>query len=298
MLGLVRGRSSRVCRIGKDCRIEGNFEVDGPLQIDGAVCGLVKVRGDVTISETGLVEGIELRGENITVQGVLRAQVYAAGKLTLVGTSRLEGNAIAGSIEVLPGAYYTGHLSTRDSRTPFYPQLAAGSSLNTASVRSANQRPVNQKPLEGLSSAGSPEGKPGYGLESSRQTPTSSVVLDSSESTLGSLGQRRLATANSAIPSWQPTCQYPLRIPMASQKLGEKPRFEAILPPTASPAGMGQASVRPLSFSSAVGKNPLFDQTTQATEDIPAQPTADQSLQPSSGNRTTNLSKQPLNSQR
>ncbi|MEL6938283.1 MAG: polymer-forming cytoskeletal protein [Cyanobacteria bacterium J06598_1] len=111
--------------IGLGCQFEGTLQTEGHLQIDGAVRGLVAANGDIDISETGAVEGPEIRGHNITIYGIVKAHVYAEGKLTLGETARIDGNAIAGIIEVSPGAYYTGHLTTYDSRTPFYSEAPA-----------------------------------------------------------------------------------------------------------------------------------------------------------------------------
>jgi cytoskeletal protein CcmA (bactofilin family) len=125
MLGFKLNRSAAVSRVGRACQVDGNLQIEGPLQIDGKVCGAVNVNGDIAISETGFVEGLEIRGDDITVRGVLKAHVYAKGKLTLGTTARLEGNVIAGAIDVDPGAYYIGHLATYDSRTPFYADQSA-----------------------------------------------------------------------------------------------------------------------------------------------------------------------------
>ena len=120
MVWFLRRQQASVSRVGRGCRLEGALQADGRLQLEGTVLGLVTANGDIEVSETGLVEGQEVRGHNIVVQGVVRAHVYAKGKLTLGATARIEGNVTAGMIDVDPGAYYTGYLATYDSRTPFY----------------------------------------------------------------------------------------------------------------------------------------------------------------------------------
>ena len=93
------------------------MHAEGKLVVDGIIHGIVDLQGDLEISKTGLVEGQEVRAQNITVQGVLKARVFAEGKLTLSSTARLEGDVVAGSLEIEPGAYYTGYIETRESRT-------------------------------------------------------------------------------------------------------------------------------------------------------------------------------------
>lgn len=120
MVWFLRRQQESVSRVGRGCLVEGVLQVEGPLQIEGTVRGLVTANGDIEVSETGLVEGSELRGHNIAVQGVVKAHVYAEGRLTIGSTARIEGDVTAGVIDVDPGAYYTGYLATCDSRTPFY----------------------------------------------------------------------------------------------------------------------------------------------------------------------------------
>ena len=103
--------------LSRSCEFEGTLHADGMLRVDGIIHGTVEVQGDIEISQTGMIEGPEVRGQNISVEGVLKARVYAEGKLTLSNTARLEGDVVAGSLEIEPGAYYTGYIETRDAKT-------------------------------------------------------------------------------------------------------------------------------------------------------------------------------------
>lgn len=95
--------------------IRGTLNVEGNLRIDGVVHGTVEVKGDVEISKTGLVEGSELKAQNIILRGVLKARVIAGGRLILTRTARLEGNVTAKSVDIEAGAHYIGHIATADS---------------------------------------------------------------------------------------------------------------------------------------------------------------------------------------
>lgn len=103
--------------LSQQTEFEGVLHAEGMLRIDGIVHGTVDVHGDLEISHTGLIEGPEVRARNIVVQGVLKARVFAEGKLTLSRTARLEGDVVAGSIEIESGAYYTGYIETREAKT-------------------------------------------------------------------------------------------------------------------------------------------------------------------------------------
>ncbi|NEQ30049.1 MAG: polymer-forming cytoskeletal protein [Leptolyngbya sp. SIO4C5] len=103
--------------LSQNSEFEGILHANGLLRVDGIIHGTVEVKGDMEISTTGLVEGPEVRARNIIVQGVLKARVFVEGKLTLAKTARLEGDVVAGALEIEAGAYYTGYIETRDVKT-------------------------------------------------------------------------------------------------------------------------------------------------------------------------------------
>lgn len=103
--------------LSQKTEFEGTLHAEGMLRVDGIVHGNVEIQGDMEISSTGLVEGPEVRAHNIVLHGVLKARVVATGKLTLSRTARLEGDVVAGSLEIETGAYYTGYIETRDAKT-------------------------------------------------------------------------------------------------------------------------------------------------------------------------------------
>lgn len=93
---------------------QGNLNVDGDLNVHGIIHGTVQVSGDIEVSETGLIEGAELRGNNIVLHGVVKARVVAEGQLTLSRTARLEGDVTAQSLNVEAGAFYIGYITTSE----------------------------------------------------------------------------------------------------------------------------------------------------------------------------------------
>lgn len=107
--------------LSQKTEFEGVIHAEGMLRVDGVIHGTVEVNGDLEISASGLVEGPEVRAKNIAVQGVLKAKVLATGKLTLSRTARLEGDVVAGALEIEAGAYYTGYIETRDANKSLPP---------------------------------------------------------------------------------------------------------------------------------------------------------------------------------
>jgi cytoskeletal protein CcmA (bactofilin family) len=100
--------------IAPNSEFQGTMHVEGDLLVDGIIHGTVEVRGDVVISETGLVEGSELRAKNLIVHGVLKARVALEGTLTLSHTARLEGDVTANALSIESGAFYVGYIETGD----------------------------------------------------------------------------------------------------------------------------------------------------------------------------------------
>jgi cytoskeletal protein CcmA (bactofilin family) len=103
--------------LSQKTEFDGVLHAEGMLRVDGIIHGTVEIKGDLEISNSGLIEGPEVRARNIIVQGVLKARVFAEGKLTLSSTARLEGDVVAGSLEIEAGAYYTGYIETRDAKS-------------------------------------------------------------------------------------------------------------------------------------------------------------------------------------
>ncbi|NJO39238.1 MAG: polymer-forming cytoskeletal protein [Cyanobacteria bacterium CRU_2_1] len=123
-----RKQANSLTYLSATSEFQGNLNVEGNLRVDGIVHGTIEVRGDMEISQSGLIEGVELRANNIIVHGVIKARVIAEGRLTLSRTARLEGDVTAQSIDVEAGAFYIGHISTTDVKalpvaSPKYPEL-------------------------------------------------------------------------------------------------------------------------------------------------------------------------------
>jgi cytoskeletal protein CcmA (bactofilin family) len=111
-----RSQVASLTYLSEKTEFQGDLHVEGNLRIDGIIHGNVEVRGDLEISKSGLVEGAELRANNIVLHGVVKARVIAQGRLTLSRTSRLEGDVSANSLDIEAGAFYVGYISTTDTK--------------------------------------------------------------------------------------------------------------------------------------------------------------------------------------
>lgn len=102
--------------LAEGSEFQGTLRSREGLRVDGTVRGTVEVEGDIEIWNTGSVEGPEMRGRNILIHGSVKASVVAEGNLTLTRTARLEGDVVANALHVEAGAFYVGHIVTKDAK--------------------------------------------------------------------------------------------------------------------------------------------------------------------------------------
>lgn len=99
--------------IGPSARVHGDVDFTGGLHIDGHVFGGVSAYGSgestVSVSESGIIEG-GVVATHVVVNGVVRGDVHATGKVALGPRARVVGNVQYGLIESAAGAEITGTL--------------------------------------------------------------------------------------------------------------------------------------------------------------------------------------------
>jgi cytoskeletal protein CcmA (bactofilin family) len=100
--------------IGPSARVHGDVDFSGGLHIDGHVFGGVSAYGSgessVSVSESGIIEG-GVVATHVVVNGMVRGDVHATGKVALGPQARVVGNLQYGMIEMAAGAEITGTLT-------------------------------------------------------------------------------------------------------------------------------------------------------------------------------------------
>lgn len=102
--------------LGKNTTIKGDIEFNGALILDGSIYGCVKgsENDDVlTISETGVVEG-KIEVANIIVNGIVKGDIIASGKIEVASKANIEGNVYYHNIEMETGSKINGQLIYQD----------------------------------------------------------------------------------------------------------------------------------------------------------------------------------------
>jgi len=118
--------------IGKASRVHGGMDFAGGLHLDGAIEGNLRadpVEGSsLSVSETGSIDG-NVEVWNLMLNGAVRGDIVARGRVVLGATARVQGNLYYGVIEMTLGAQIMGKL-TRLSEGPVaeaVPESADGS---------------------------------------------------------------------------------------------------------------------------------------------------------------------------
>jgi len=99
--------------IGTHTRINGDVEFAGGLHLDGYING--NVRGSretgatLSVSETGGIEG-SVTVEHIVLNGLVKGDINATGRVDLGGTAQVLGNVHYAVIETAVGAQIKGQL--------------------------------------------------------------------------------------------------------------------------------------------------------------------------------------------
>jgi cytoskeletal protein CcmA (bactofilin family) len=118
--------------IGKASRVHGGMEFAGGLHLDGSVEGNLRadpVQGSsLSVSETGSIDG-NVEVDTLMLNGAVRGDIVARGRVVLGATARIQGNVYYGVIEMTLGAQIMGKLTrlSEEPATEAVPEGAAGS---------------------------------------------------------------------------------------------------------------------------------------------------------------------------
>jgi cytoskeletal protein CcmA (bactofilin family) len=110
--------------IGKAAHVEGDIEFEGGLHLDGRVTGSIRAvrsgeapESTLSVSESGSVEGA-VQVPHVMLNGTVKGDIHARGRLVLGATSRVEGNVYYGVIEMTLGAQIMGKLVRLEPEAP------------------------------------------------------------------------------------------------------------------------------------------------------------------------------------
>ena len=96
--------------IGPGSDFVGSIETGGFTRIDGSIRGNVKARGRVVIGERARLKG-NLTGANITVGGVVYGNIISNGHLVILSTAVVMGDIITRRIQADDGSFINGKVA-------------------------------------------------------------------------------------------------------------------------------------------------------------------------------------------
>ena len=99
--------------ITTETKLKGTVTFSGFTRFDGAIEGNIVGRpgSEIVLGETGVVEG-QINGDLIIIDGFVRGDVEATGKIVLTETGRVIGTLKAPSIAISFGAFFEGSCET------------------------------------------------------------------------------------------------------------------------------------------------------------------------------------------
>lgn len=129
--------------IGPETTVQGAVTGQGPLSVEGVVHGQVSLEQELTIAETGSVQG-EVRVREAIVHGHLEGTLIATERLILTSSARVTGHIEAPLIRIDDGAHFSGEVAMElEGDAPAAPARQSFTTpARTAPVSSTAARPA------------------------------------------------------------------------------------------------------------------------------------------------------------
>jgi cytoskeletal protein CcmA (bactofilin family) len=114
------GLDSKATVLARDDSVSGKLALKGPGQVLGNFTGQIECDGDLLIGPEAHVEA-DIRGNRITISGLVRGNVIAASRLKITTSGRLEGDATVGALVVQEGGVHYGVIRVHPEGIPDTP---------------------------------------------------------------------------------------------------------------------------------------------------------------------------------
>ncbi len=94
--------------VGHGSSFKGDIVVHGFFRVDGDFLGTITTEGRILVSTTGRIKG-SLTGRDIVVSGVVKGDLYATERITLLASALVVGNLFAPRIQMERGVLVEGY---------------------------------------------------------------------------------------------------------------------------------------------------------------------------------------------
>jgi cytoskeletal protein CcmA (bactofilin family) len=110
-------RPGRTANIGPSIQIKGELQGDEDLTIDGRVEGKIELREhNLTIGPNGRIKA-DLYAKHIVISGEVTGNAFAAERVEIAPSGRLNGNITAPRITIADGAHFKGSVDMERAQT-------------------------------------------------------------------------------------------------------------------------------------------------------------------------------------
>ncbi|NKI33795.1 polymer-forming cytoskeletal protein [Wenzhouxiangella sp. XN79A] len=127
-----QGTSSGSTIIGSDTQLVGNLTLNDNLHLDGRIEGDIQSDADVTVGQSGRLEG-EIRARRVLVSGRVQGRIEAE-RLEIVAGGVVEGNVVTVDLVIEPGGRFNGSSEIR----PEAASTQAGTKKTPPAARNAD----------------------------------------------------------------------------------------------------------------------------------------------------------------
>jgi len=112
--------------IGPDAKFKGDLDFEKGVRVFGQFEGTIKSKGQLHIAEGARVKA-DVTAGNIDVDGEVKGNLSASGKVLLKASAKLEGDLRTARLEVADGASFIGNCSVgpQDGARPPAPKPPA-----------------------------------------------------------------------------------------------------------------------------------------------------------------------------
>lgn len=94
--------------VGQGSSFKGDVTVHGFFRVDGDFQGSIHTEGRILVSPSGRIKG-SLTGRDIVVSGVVKGDLYATERITLLSSALVVGNLYAPRIQMEQGVLVEGY---------------------------------------------------------------------------------------------------------------------------------------------------------------------------------------------
>jgi len=94
--------------VGQGSSFKGDVVVQGFFRVDGDFQGAITTEGRILVSPSGRIKGT-LTGRDIVVGGVVKGDLYATERITLLSSALVVGNVYAPRIQMERGVLVEGY---------------------------------------------------------------------------------------------------------------------------------------------------------------------------------------------